>query len=128
MPDVVQDTMVGSGGLLNMISALFCTAPCEALIMVHPRRAGVVVNVTVPITAPALIVTLAGTMRSLLVDSRFTIAVDEGAARVTVHVPEPPGTTLLGAQTKADRIAVDPFNATVRALDDRLYVAVSVAI
>jgi hypothetical protein len=98
------------------------------LIRVHPFRVGVAVNVTVPITAPALIVTRAGTIRSSLVDTRFTIAVDEGAARVTVHVPEPPGTTLLGEQTKADRIAVDPFNENVRALDDPLYVAVSVAI
>ena len=81
--------------------------------MVHPLRVGVVAKNAVPLTDPAGMIRLAGTCSPLLVDIKLTVVVEEGAARVTVHVPEAPGTTLLGAQVRVDRVAAALVNESV---------------
>ena len=56
--------------------------------------------------------------------------VSEGCAavRLTVHVPEPPGATLLGAQAMLDRIAVVVVKDRVKAFDEPLSEALTVAV
>ena len=92
------------------MTTLFLVAPMEATTMAHPLRDGLVVNATVPLTAPAARVKRAGGCRSLLLDDRLTVApTEDGDASVAVHVPELPGNTPVGVQVKVDRTAV-PFD------------------
>src|ERR1039458_6742330 len=92
--------------------------------MAHPLRDGVVVKAAVALIAPLGIVRLAGSCRFLLLDVRFTVAVEEVAARVTVHVPEAPGTTLLGAQVRVERIGAAAVSDSAKVLDVPLREAV----
>lgn len=99
--------------------------------MIQPERVELLVNATVPLTAPAAMVTDAGTTRPRLVDFKATlVAWDTAFWSATVQVPDPPRAIVRGEQVKEERSGV-PADAVrlivALALLDP-YVAVTVAV
>ena len=92
-------TPESAAGSVIVSSAVLVTPPATALIVATvPVDTAVVVTVNVAVVAPALTVTLAGTVADALLLERATAVPPAGAAPVKVMVPveELPPTTVVG--------------------------------